>query len=239
MDHRWPACARGPESVRPALTIRISPSCANPAAPTTKSRSSTFSTARIAAPGTGSRETNVRNSESHGRGVVHPERPPVDPDLRRATSRARGSYLPRCAICRKTQCGGGSLIPGSSADGLQHPAVAHRYRRHRSWRPATSTGLQSRGHDLLCVALYGRRTGILLHGVPGVCMYMSFQRSASASCALWILRRTSWWHILGCHIEESKDAVLGLSDWNKPAPFGMLSATSPSGPLPAIGLACG
>jgi hypothetical protein len=25
-------------------------------------------------------------------------------------------------------------------------------------------------------------------------------------------------HILGCHIEESKDAVVGLSDWNKPAP---------------------
>jgi len=130
---------RGPESVRSALTTRISPSCANPAAPTTKSRSSTFSTARIAAPGNGSRETNVRNSESHGRGVVLPERPPVDPDLRRATSRARRSYLPRCAICRKTQCGGGSLIPGSSADGLQHPAVAHRYRRHRSWRPAPST----------------------------------------------------------------------------------------------------
>jgi hypothetical protein len=46
-------------------------------------------------------------------------------------------------------------------------------------------------------------------------------------------------HILGCHIEESKDAVVGLSDWNKPAPFGMLFATSPSGPFPAIGLACG
>ena len=24
-------------------------------------------------------------------------------------------------------------------------------------------------------------------------------------------------HILGCHIEESKNAVVGLSDWNKPA----------------------
>jgi hypothetical protein len=46
-------------------------------------------------------------------------------------------------------------------------------------------------------------------------------------------------HILGCQIEESKNAVVRLSDWNKPAPFAMLSATSPSGPFPAMGLACG
>jgi hypothetical protein len=46
-------------------------------------------------------------------------------------------------------------------------------------------------------------------------------------------------HILGWHIEESRNPVVRLSDWNKPAPFGMLSATSPSGPFPAMGLACG
>jgi hypothetical protein len=100
MDHRWPRLRRGPERVRSALTIRISPSCANPAAPTPKSRSSTFlrQGPRCCSWCRSQGDQCRRNSESHGRGVVRPERPPVDSDLRRAISRARRSYLPRCAI---------------------------------------------------------------------------------------------------------------------------------------------
>ena len=77
-----------------------------------------------------------RNSESHGRRVLRPEGPPVDPDLRRAISGARRSYLPSpdARFAGKHSVAVVPFIPGSSADGLRYPAVAHRYRRHRCWR---------------------------------------------------------------------------------------------------------
>jgi hypothetical protein len=91
------------------------------------------------------------------------------------------------------------------------------------------------GHDPLCVALYGRRTGILVATTlyPGLLYVHEVPAFGRGIQRLVDLRQDELVaHILD-HIEESKDALVGLSDWNKPAAFGMLFATSPSGPLPA------
>jgi hypothetical protein len=132
--------------------------------------------------------------------------------------------------------------PWSSADDLQYPVVAHRDRRHLSWRARDLDVIAIAGHDPLSVALYGRRTGILFDGdnlgIPGVCMYTSFQRSAPPSSALWILRRTSWWRTFSAATSKNQKTPCRVIRLDKPAPFGMLSATSSSGPFPAMGLAC-
>lgn len=111
--------------------------------------------------------------------------------------------------------------PWSSADDLQYPVVAHRDRRHLSWRARDLDVIAIAGHDPLSVALYGRRTGILFDGdnlcIPGVCMYTSFQRFGATIQRLVDLTQDELVaHILGCHIEESKNAVVGLSDWTNP-----------------------
>jgi hypothetical protein len=149
---------------RSALTTRISPSCANPAAPATKSRSSTFSTARtvllllVAEPENRCR----RNSESHGRGVVRPEGPPVDPDLRRAVSGARRSYSPDPRFAGKHSVAAVLL----SLEQRRPPSVSGS-RPPRSAASMLAGPRPRRGncrHDPLCVALHGLRTGILFDG---------------------------------------------------------------------------
>lgn len=102
--------------------------------------------------------------------------------------------------------------PWSSADDLQYPVVAHRDRRHLSWRARDLDVIAIAGHDPLSVALYGRRTGTLFDGdnlcIPGVCKYTSFQRSAPPSSALWILRRTSWWRTFSAATSKNQKTPL-------------------------------
>ena len=75
-----------------------------------------------------------RNSESNGRGVVRPEGPPVDPDLRRAISQGRDDRTPQIRDLPENTVWRRFCYPWSSADGLRYPAVAHRDWRHRCWR---------------------------------------------------------------------------------------------------------
>jgi hypothetical protein len=75
------------------------------------------------------------------------------------------------------------------------------------------------GHDPLFVAVYGRRTGILVATTlyPGLLYVQEVPAFGASIQHLVDLRQDELVaHILG-HIEESKDAVVGLSDWNKPA----------------------
>jgi hypothetical protein len=111
--------------------------------------------------------------------------------------------------------------PWSSADDLQYPVVAHRDRRHLSWRARDLDVIAIAGHDPLSVALYGRRKGDPFRRrqplYPGRLYVHEFPAFGATIQRLVDLTQDELVaHILGCHIEESKNAVVGLSDWTNP-----------------------
>jgi hypothetical protein len=123
---KWQVRAYNPGSVHPILRESGCNNYEKPFRYLSKARTACCSGYR-------SRQTHVAEILSH---TVESGAPGTAAGRSRSSSRYShghdGSYLRRRAICRKTQCGGGSAIPGWSAEGLRYSAVAHRYRRHRS-----------------------------------------------------------------------------------------------------------